>query len=386
MNPLEIYSKVIGRQPGLYGPIAGSGPAAVGRAVLGAGLGYGIGKLVGGTQKTKRNLALAGTALSAIPSGIDISTTNRLGKSLTDPFPFTPSPAKIAKSLSWVGVQIPGKLRNQIRELAKKVKDEDLVDTEIKNYGSGREMNPHVTVLYGLHTKDPRKVKPVIEGSDEEIPFKLGPITTFKKPNYDVLKIDVQSGSKLKRLYKKLKHNLPNADVHPKYHPHVTLAYLRKGVAHKYTGSHPLRGRKVKVHKVRFSTADRKNTDIKLAMAMDTMAQIAPAQYSPVYFPFEPNQDHISVNAAANAVLADPKMTLSQKSVAFEVLSNASNGRNSGLITQNDLVRGALGAGLGYAAAKVLGSTLGTLFGMDRTTQRRLSQTGAIGGLFNSLR
>jgi len=396
MKPLEIYDKVIGRQPGLYGPLHGAGPAAVGRAVLGAGIGYGAGKLFGGTQKTKRNLALGGAVASLVPSGLDMATMHGLGKGMNDPFPYAPpvqsvqpvspvAPPKVAKDLSWVGVQIPGHLRKRIREMAKGVADEDLVPAKIKNYGQGREMNPHVTVLYGLRTKDPKKVEPVVKGKYPRIPFRLGAISTFEKPDYDVLKIDVHSGDRLKGLYNHLKSNLPNADVHPTYHPHVTLAYLRKGVAQKYVGSHPLRDQKVEVNKVRFSTSDRDNTDIKLATAMDTMAEIAPAQYSPVYFPFEPGQDHISVNGAANAVLADPKMSLSQKAVAFDVLSKAADGRDSGLITKNDLVRGALGAGMGYVAAQTMGRVLGAVFGLDRTSQRRLSQAGALGGLFNSL-
>ncbi len=385
MNPFELYSKAIGRQPGFYGSIGGAGPAAVGRAVLGAGIGYGAGKLFGGTQKTKRNLALAGAATSLIPSFVDIKSTTDLGHGLNDPFPFA-SPPKVAKDLSWVGVQIPNGLRKKIQDMTLQVADEDLCPAEIKNYGNGREDNPHVTVLYGLHTHDPKDVEDVVKGSYRSIPFRLGRISTFSKPEYDVLKIDVHSGDRLRKLYRRLKDNLPNADVHPKYNPHVTLAYLRKGVAHKYVGTHPLRDTKVTVNSVRFSTSDRDNTDIKLATAMDTMAEIAPAQYSPVYFPFEPNQEHISVNAAANAVLGDPKMTLSQKSVAFDVLSKASNGRDSGLITQNDLVRGALGAGFGYMAAKMVGSMLGSVFGLDRTSQRRLTQAGVIGGVINSLR
>ena len=44
-----------------------------------------------------------------------------------------------------------------------------------------------------------------------------------------------------------------------------------------------------------------------------------------------------------------------------------------------------IGAGLGYAGAGLLGSTLGNIFGMSRTTQRKMRNVGAIAGaLYNT--
>ena len=47
--------------------------------------------------------------------------------------------------------------------------------------------------------------------------------------------------------------------------------------------------------------------------------------------------------------------------------------------------KGIVGAGVGYAGAGLLGTTLGAIFGMSRTTQRKLRNVGAIAGaLYNT--
>lgn len=51
-----------------------------------------------------------------------------------------------------------------------------------------------------------------------------------------------------------------------------------------------------------------------------------------------------------------------------------------GMITGGDVARGLIGAGVGYATAGLVGSTLGTIFGMSRSTQRKLRAGGAIAG------
>jgi hypothetical protein len=101
----------------------------------------------------------------------------------------------------------------------------------------GLETEPHVTILYGLHDKV----------SDNDVKFTLkkfqfGPCrldnpSIFKNPDYDVLKYNVtyatRGGAFLHKANKALK-EFPHTSNFPDYHPHMTIAYLKKGTGKKY--------------------------------------------------------------------------------------------------------------------------------------------------------
>lgn len=123
------------------------------------------------------------------------------------------------------------------------LKIQDSIDPEdvYKNdSGEGRkfglEDNFHVTLLYGLHDGvSLQEVKSALKG------IKFGPIvlhnlSKFDNPEYDVLKFDVRypdkEGDFLSKAHNSLK-KLPNSDEYSKYHPHATVAYLKKGEAQK---------------------------------------------------------------------------------------------------------------------------------------------------------
>lgn len=54
--------------------------------------------------------------------------------------------------------------------------------------------------------------------------------------------------------------------------------------------------------------------------------------------------------------------------------------RLRGLLTTTDVIKGAVGAGLGHTGAVVAGSLLGSLFGLPAGLRRELSHTGALAG------
>ena len=115
------------------------------------------------------------------------------------------------------------------KEFQSKISDEDISAYET---GAGREMNPHITVLYGIHTDVPDKdVEDLIETIKEPL-IEFGSITSFTNDDFDVLKFDIESSDlvKLNKLFKKL----PHTCQFPNYHPHCTIAYLKKGTAKKY--------------------------------------------------------------------------------------------------------------------------------------------------------
>jgi 2'-5' RNA ligase len=127
----------------------------------------------------------------------------------------------------------------------------------------GLEKQPHVTILYGISPMENSNPKPsdTIDGSMtdpnkkiiktiqnilhnsashnfisfETINLKLDKVKSFRNnPNFDVLIIKVSS-PELVILNDAFKSALPNQNLYD-YNPHITLAYLKKGTAAKYTG------------------------------------------------------------------------------------------------------------------------------------------------------
>ena len=107
---------------------------------------------------------------------------------------------------------------------------EEFLYTEEENHG--RENTPHVTVKFGLtesYTED--QIREIIK---ETRPFlmEIRGISLFENEKFDVVKFDIE-GKKLRAL-REIFNRLPNQDSHPEYNPHMTLAYVRRGMGRKY--------------------------------------------------------------------------------------------------------------------------------------------------------
>lgn len=112
--------------------------------------------------------------------------------------------------------------------LTKKIKEEDLFDAD--DYG--REKEPHITALYGLHkTVLDEDIKDYIS-SIEKPTFKISGISKFDAPDNDVLKFDIESED-IKKMNKDLS-EFEHTKTHPTFHAHCTIAYLKKGKAKEY--------------------------------------------------------------------------------------------------------------------------------------------------------
>lgn len=101
--------------------------------------------------------------------------------------------------------------------------------------GDGISEEPHVTLLYGLHSNivdsditDLLKVFPVVS-------IELDTINLFENEKFDVVKFDI-SNDLLSDLHDELK-KFPNSEAFTEYHPHLTIAYVKKGLGKKYVGS-----------------------------------------------------------------------------------------------------------------------------------------------------
>lgn len=81
-------------------------------------------------------------------------------------------------------------------------------------------------------------------------------------------------------------------------------------------------------------------------------------------------------------VLDDPNLMLSEKASLVNILDKSDPATRHGLVTSHDIARGALGAGIGYASASLLGKTVGALFGeLPESTLNKAKKTGIVAGL-----
>lgn len=101
----------------------------------------------------------------------------------------------------------------------------------------GKEKLPHVTVLYGIEASAEEKAKQILAKIPKSVKATLGKITKFSAPGkpYDVLKIEVNS-PQLEKIHNFLRKHCENSWEWPDYHPHVTLAYIKKGECDKLIG------------------------------------------------------------------------------------------------------------------------------------------------------
>lgn len=116
------------------------------------------------------------------------------------------------------------------------VKEEDIyIDPEdVDEYGY--EENPHITVLYGIHHDDIID-KSLIHKMIKSIPnlsFSVDNINHFSGEQYDVIKFNIPKTPELLKIRKEFETELPNTQTFPNYEPHMTIAYVKKGLGAKY--------------------------------------------------------------------------------------------------------------------------------------------------------
>ena len=91
-------------------------------------------------------------------------------------------------------------------------------------------------------------------------------------------------------------------------------------------------------------------------------------------------QNAIPVSHTRMQLLDDPFLSVREKSDIIQALDNT--GKRSGMITTSQLIKGGIGAGLGYASASVMGRAVGAMFGgLETKTQKRLQRAGVIAGV-----
>jgi len=109
----------------------------------------------------------------------------------------------------------------------------DSDDIFVDDYYDGLESYPHVTLLYGFHLEQDKQ--PILDFTSSLKPqsFKLLQTSLFETDVCDVLKFDVELNSELKTAYEKAL-EFDNTQSFDTYHPHATIAYVKKGRGKKY--------------------------------------------------------------------------------------------------------------------------------------------------------
>ena len=143
------------------------------------------------------------------------------------------------------------------------IEDKDLYLPKGEEEFYGRELKPHVTILFGLHSDIPDT------DIEEEInkikspTIKLGKVSSFTNKDFDVLKYDIESED-LHELNKKFT-KFPHTTDYPNYHPHCTIAYVNKGMAEQYIKKlNELDEIEITPSKIVYSKADGEKKDYKL--------------------------------------------------------------------------------------------------------------------------
>lgn len=118
------------------------------------------------------------------------------------------------------------------KELWEKIDEKDLYTDPDSDRSFGIEDEPHVTVLYGLTKDEPKKMAEKLKDFGS-IKLKLSKMSLFENEDYDVLKFDVESED-LHKLNNYIRKHFDYETDFPDYHPHATVAYLKKGKGKQY--------------------------------------------------------------------------------------------------------------------------------------------------------
>lgn len=143
---------------------------------------------------------------------------------------------------SSVHVDVPSPLANEIVSWGRlHVTDDDIYVSQ-KDPTFGREDEIHITILYGLHTEHPDQVRDLLQ-KQGPVKVRLGKIGVFTNPfKFDVVMIEAVSDD-LRRLNAALTENMRHTNKYGGYHPHVTIAYVKKGKGWQFNKWNVFEGR-----------------------------------------------------------------------------------------------------------------------------------------------
>lgn len=164
---------------------------------------------------------------------------------------------------SSVQVNVPDILADQIIDWG----DEKIAEKDVyappNDYIHGREDEPHITLLYGIHAHTPIESRLLLS---ERPPFevKLGQVSIFTtNVEFDVVKIEV-TGPELFKLNNLLTSNIKNTTHYVNYKPHITISYVNKNACKDLIGNKHFEGWKWTVNSLVFSSTNGQKSPIRL--------------------------------------------------------------------------------------------------------------------------
>lgn len=129
---------------------------------------------------------------------------------------------------------IMGYFNDDVNNLYKEyftIDEDDIYNNEEDEYGL--EIEPHVTLLYGLHEDVIEDEVIMLLQLFKELEVSFDSISLFENEKFDVLKWDI-GAEKLSIINDILKKQFDHTETFPDYHPHCTIAYLKPGTGKKY--------------------------------------------------------------------------------------------------------------------------------------------------------
>jgi len=132
-----------------------------------------------------------------------------------------------------------------------------------------KEYESHITILYGI--KSNKYLDAVKKIYSETLPVEivLKEITLFDNNNdFDVIKIDIDSPA-LSKLNEEIRSKVPYQNKYNDYKPHLTLAYVKKGMGDNFIGDRTFFGKKFLFKKGVFGEAGTKKQWINFKKVSD---------------------------------------------------------------------------------------------------------------------
>lgn len=155
-------------------------------------------------------------------------------------------------------------------EDAQKVLDVPVMDSDF--FDKGRDKQPHITVLFGLHKEvTPEDANKITAGIGAIEVMALGLEAFPDSGDGEPLVMRVES-EQLQKLHDDLS-ALDHTSTHPDYKPHITIGYLKPGAGKQYVDlGNPLEGETFVLSKLVFSNIDK--VQIELTKKYSSVSEV----------------------------------------------------------------------------------------------------------------
>ena len=167
-------------------------------------------------------------------------------------------------SYSNTQVQLPDELRERfLIESNKLVHNKQLYSAD-----QGREDNPHITLLYGIHSdKPPLELINLIE-TYPQFPILFGNISLFKGVDnnnpFDVVKVNIHC-TDLHVLNQGVRDSVEYTSTYPDYVPHATIAYVKPDSCDYLDNNPVFKGLSFICDRILFSSSDGSKRELLLS-------------------------------------------------------------------------------------------------------------------------